>query len=109
MASDNVVIITSDNFDDLINGDKPVLVDFWATWCPPCKALSPVVDELAEHYKDKVVIAKCDVDDNGDLAARFGVQAVPTLLLFKDGKKIEEFVGAMDKQSFVDGIDSALQ
>jgi thioredoxin 1 len=85
------------NFDQIINSDKPVLVDFWAEWCGPCKMIGPVVEELANDYEGKAVIGKLNVDDNPAVTARFGVRNIPTLLVFKGGQIVDKQVGAVPK------------
>jgi len=97
MASDKVQTITDANFDSTINGGKPVLVDFWAEWCGPCKRLAPTVDELAADYDGKVVVGKMNVDDNPNTPSKFSIRGIPTLLLFKDGHVVEQRVGAVGK------------
>ena len=91
------VTITAENFESLKNGELPLVVDFWATWCGPCRALGPVLSELAKEYDGKIVVGKCDVEENDDLAAAYGVMSVPTLLFFKNGEPVEKKVGAMPK------------
>jgi len=105
MASDKVQTITDDNFDSTINGGKPVLVDFWAEWCGPCKRLAPTVDELAAHYDGKIVVGKLNVDDNPNTTFKFSVRGIPTLLLFKGGQVVEQVVGLADKDSLKKVID----
>ena len=89
--------IKDSNFDELLNAGKPMVVDFWATWCGPCKKIAPDVEALAEQYKDQVVVGKCDVDDNDELTGRFGVRNIPTVLFIKDGKVQDKTVGAVTK------------
>ena len=92
--------ITNDNFEkEVIQSKIPVLLDFWAEWCPPCKLLSPVIDELSETYKGKIKIAKVDVDAAGELAQKFNITSIPTLLLFNNGEIVKNQVGALPKPS----------
>jgi thioredoxin 1 len=98
MAS-NILQLDSQNFQSAVSGATPVLVDFWAPWCGPCKAIAPILDELSAELAGKLTIAKVNVDDNGELAAQFGVRAIPTMLLFKSGAVAEQFVGMMDKNT----------
>lgn len=96
----NLLQLDQKNFKDTIaTNATPVLVDFWAPWCGPCKAIAPILEELATEMAGKLTIAKVNVDDNGELAAEFGVRAIPTLLLFKGGQLAEQYVGMMDKAS----------
>lgn len=109
MASDKVVQLTDDSFEtDVTNSSTPVLVDFWASWCAPCKAISPVVDSLAEEYEGKVKIAKLNVDENPATPGKFGVRGIPTLILFKDGKVVDQVVGAVPKNQLEGLIKKAL-
>ena len=89
--------LTDANFDQIVNGDKPVLVDFWAEWCGPCKMIGPVVEELADEYEGKAVVAKLNVDENPNVTARFGVRSIPTLLVFKGGQIVDKQIGAVPK------------
>lgn len=89
--------ITPENFDSIVNGSLPVLVDFWAPWCGPCRSLSPIVDEVADELAGKLTVAKCNVDDNQDLAMKYGVMSIPTLIVFKNGEEIDRSVGALPK------------
>ncbi|MHA1506950.1 MAG: thioredoxin [Candidatus Asgardarchaeia archaeon] len=86
------------NFDEIINKyDGPILVDFWANWCPPCRAMAPVVEEIARDYAGKVIVGKVDVDENLELAARYGVMSIPTFIIFKGGKPVERVIGAVGR------------
>ena len=89
--------ITPENFDSIVNDGLPVLVDFWAPWCGPCRSLSPIVDEVANELAGKLVVAKCNVDDNQDLAMKYGVMSIPTLIVFKNGEEVDRSVGALPK------------
>ena len=91
------VTITSENFSSLRAGDLPLVVDFWATWCGPCRMVAPIIAELAEEYDGKLVVGKCDVEDNEDLAAEFGIRNIPTILFFKNGEVVDKVVGAQSK------------
>ena len=109
MASDKVVQLTDDSFEtDVTKSAVPVLVDFWASWCAPCKAISPVVDSLADEYDGKVKIAKLNVDENPATPGKFGVRGIPTLILFKDGKVVDQVVGAVPKNQLEGLIKKAL-
>lgn len=100
--------ITSDTFDEAIAADTPVLVDFWASWCGPCRALSPVIEEISDEKAGQLVVYKCNVDDQPELAERFHIVSIPTLILFKDGKSIHTMVGSMPKSALLAEIEPYL-
>ena len=98
MASTHVVTVTSENFErDVLQSDVPVVVDFWATWCGPCKRIAPVLDAAANDYDGAVRIAKVDVDQSRDLASQYGIRNIPTLLVFKNGEQVNKHVGALNR------------
>jgi thioredoxin len=105
MASEKIQTLTDNNFETTINAGKPVLVDFWAEWCGPCRRLAPTVDELAGEYEGRVVVAKMNVDEQPATPMRFSVRGIPTLLLFKGGQVVEQVVGLTDKDSLKKIID----
>ena len=100
--------INSQNFDSLIAGDQPVVLDFGATWCGPCQMGAPIIDELANEYEGKVVIGKCDVDQDQDLPGRFGVRNIPTIIFVKGGEVVEKKVGAQSKDALKKSIEGLL-
>lgn len=103
------VTLTSENFtEEVLNSKLPVLVDFWATWCGPCRMLAPTIEELAEEYDGKVKVAKLNVDDAEDLAVSYGVSSIPTVMLFKNGEKAAQSVGYVEKEKLVALINSAI-
>ena len=91
------VTITTENFEQYLHGNLPLVVDMWATWCGPCRMVGPVISELANDYDGRNVVGKCDVEDNDDIAMQYGVRNIPTILFFKDGKVVDKFVGAAPK------------
>jgi thioredoxin 1 len=106
MASAAIVHLTDDSFDEAIkNARGPVLVDFWAPWCGPCKMIAPYLDQIATEVEGKATVAKVNTDENGDLSARFGIRSIPTLVVFKDGRVVDQTIGALPK----DQLRSLLQ
>ena len=101
-------IVTDANFSEIINTDQPVLIDFWASWCGPCRALSPVVEELAKEYEGKAIVAKCNIDECDDVPMNFGIRSIPTLLFFKGGQVVDRQVGAAPKAAIAAKLDALL-
>ena len=100
--------ITDANFNEILNTDKPVLVDFWAEWCGPCKMIGPVVKELASEYEGRAVIGKVNVDENPGTAAQFGIRSIPTLLVFKGGEIVDKQIGAVPKAVLAGKLDAQI-
>ncbi len=100
--------LTTETFDATLIGPEPVLVDFWATWCGPCRMIAPVIEALAEEYDGKAKICKVDVDENSALAERFQVMTIPTVMIFKNGQIIEKSIGAKSKEAFMEMLDKHL-
>ncbi|MFI3323306.1 MAG: thioredoxin [Rikenellaceae bacterium] len=100
--------ITTENFEELIAGDQLVVVDFWAEWCGPCRTIAPIIDELATEYEGKVVIGKCDVEENDDIVGRYGVRNIPTVIFLKGGELVDKQVGAASKDAFKAKIEGLL-
>ena len=101
-------VVTDANFAEILNTDKPVMVDFWATWCGPCKAIAPVVDEIAAEYEGKAVVCKCNVDDCDDVPATYSIRSIPTLLFFKNGQVVDRIVGAAPKADIAARLNALL-
>ena len=102
------VQITSENFESLKNGQLPLVVDFWATWCGPCRMVGPIIAELAKEYDGKIAVGKCDVEENEDLAMEFGIRNIPTILFFKGGEVVDKVVGAQSKAKLEEKFQSLL-
>ena len=109
MASELIKHISDASFEaDVLQADKPVLVDYWAEWCGPCKMIAPILDEVSASYKDKLQVTKMNVDENRDIPAKFGIRGIPTLMLFKDGQLAATKVGALTKAQLSQFIDQQL-
>jgi len=101
--------VNDDNFDEVvIKSDKPVMVDFWAEWCGPCRMVAPIMEELSHEYAGKAIVVKCDVDSSPGVSARFGIRNIPTILFFKDGKIADKQVGAVPKTNFVAKLNALI-
>src|SRR5208283_2811290 len=109
MPSNNVVHVSDANFEqEVLKSPQPVLIDFWAPWCGPCKAIAPVIDELAGEYAGRLKVVKINVDDNPQVPARYGVRGIPNLLILKGGEVKEQILGAVPKQQLVRAVDNAI-
>lgn len=107
--AENIAEVSDSTFDgDVLKSELPVLVDFWAPWCGPCKAIGPVIEEISKTYEGKVKFFKCNVDDNPVTPGNYGIRAIPTLLLFKGGEKKEQIVGMVDKAKIEDALNKSL-
>jgi thioredoxin 1 len=100
--------VTDENFDEIMNAGKPVVLDFWAEWCGPCRMIGPVMDELASEYEGRVIIGKVNIDDNNDVVSKFGIRNIPTVLFFIDNRMVDKLVGAASKATFVEKIERLL-
>lgn len=101
-------VITNSNFAEILSSEQPVMVDFWATWCGPCRMLTPTVDEIAQEYEGRVVVAKCNVDDSDEVAMQYRVRNIPTLIFFKGGQQVEKLVGLVSKKEITDILDKLI-
>ena len=102
------VQVTSENLESLKNGAQPLVVDFWATWCGPCRMLAPIIEELSKEYEVRITVGKCDVEENEDLAAEFGIRNIPTILFFKNGEVVDKVVGAVAKAKIEEKMNALL-
>ena len=106
---ENALEINEDNFKEVVlNSEKPVLIDFWAAWCGPCRMLGPVVEEIAKEYTDSAIVGKVDVDANQALSVEYGIRSIPALLYFKDGKVVDSVIGNVPKKVMTDKLDAAI-
>ena len=103
------VEVTADNFEKLKNGDLPLVVDLWATWCGPCRMVGPIMEELSNEYEGKVVVGKCDIEENEDIPMQYGVRNIPTIVFFKNGQLVDKFVGAAAKGKFQEKFDKLIE
>ena len=109
MASENVKEFTDSNFEsEVLKSNQPVLVDFWAEWCGPCRALAPTIDKLAADYQGKVKVGKLDTDSNRDVPMRYGISAIPTVILFKDGQVAQKFIGLRKEAEFKSALEAVV-
>ena len=102
------LVVTNENYEALMASEKPVVIDFWAEWCGPCRMIGPIIEELAEEYKDKVVIGKCDVDSNDDIVAQYRVRNIPTVVFIKGGAVVDKVVGAASKDALKAKVEALL-
>ena len=101
--------ITDANFEELLGTGKPMVLDFWAEWCGPCRMVSPIIDEVAQEYEGRVTIGKINVDENDDVVGRFGIRNIPTVIFFKNGEMVDKIVGATSKDKFKEKVENLLK
>ena len=106
MSTQTVIEITEENFESLINSDSPTLVDFWAPWCGPCRALGPTIERLADDFEGKAQVGKLNIDEHPAIAAKFGVASIPTVIVFKDGNATDQFVGLRQYDDYADKLNA---
>ncbi|MDR1896796.1 MAG: thioredoxin [Prevotellaceae bacterium] len=102
------LIVTDENFNELLNEDKPVVLDFWAEWCGPCRMIAPIINDLASEYEGRVIVGKVDVDNNDEIVNQFGIRNIPTVLFFKNKQIVDKQIGASSKAAFVEKIEKLL-
>ena len=103
------VVLTDENFDEIVlKADKPVIVDFWAEWCGPCRVIGPIINEIGEDYKDKIIVGKMDVDSNPAIPVKYGIRNIPTVLFFKNGAVADKQVGAVPKSNLVNKVEALI-
>ena len=100
--------ITKENYDEVLSSDKPILLDFWAEWCGPCKLIGPIIDEVSEDFSDSAIVGKINVDDSADLSSQYGIRNIPTLLFIKNGEVVDKHVGAASKKEISDKLKSLM-
>ncbi|QOR73866.1 thioredoxin [Cruoricaptor ignavus] len=100
--------ITDNSFDEVLNSDKPVLVDFWAAWCAPCRMLAPIIEEVAEDFEGRALVGKVDVDNNQEVSSRYGIRSIPTVLIFKNGEVVDKIVGVVPKEQITEKLQAQL-
>ena len=101
----NITAVTDNNFKEVVlDSAVPVLIDFWAEWCAPCRLIAPIIDEISEEFKDKLVVVKLDVDNNPQISMNYGIRSIPTLLIFKEGKPVETLIGAIPKKDIINKL-----
>ncbi len=109
MANENISQVNSTNWEkEVLGSDKPVFVDFWAEWCGPCRMVGPVVEQIAQSYSEKIKVVKLNVDENQDIAMKYGIQSIPSLLIFKNGKEINRTIGAAPKDAYIKFINDSI-
>ena len=101
-------LLNQTNYDEVIASDKPVIIDFWAEWCGPCRRIAPIIDELSDEFGDKALICKCDVDSNDEISAKYGIRNIPTILFIKNGEVVDKTVGAATKAQIQEKLEAIL-
>lgn len=100
--------ITDNSFDEVLNSDKPVLVDFWAAWCAPCRMLAPIIEEVADDFEGRALVGKVDVDNNQEVSSKYGIRSIPTVLIFKNGEVVDKIVGVVPKEQITEKLQAQL-